>query len=358
MLNFLINKILYSISVLFGVILVIFFLFTILPGDPSKMIMDKRDNFDLNNAIKEKYGFNYSKLNQFFFYLNDISPLSFHSTKEDSFTNINKHKYSIFYKVYTNAFIIVLKYPYLRESYYRNNTLVSEIILNTIPNTIILAFTAIFISLILGIFLGIICAIHNEKIIDNLIFNFSILGISLPSFFSAIIISWFFGFYLSEYTGLNMTGDLFEVDNFGNGEKVKIKNIFLPALTLAIRPLSVFIQLTRKSIINTLNQDFIKTAYSKGLSLNRILFVHALPNSINPIITSSSSWFASMLAGSVFVEYIYGWNGIGKEIVDSLNFLDLPMVMGAILIISFFFIIITIFTDILYYIIDPKIRFK
>ena len=98
------------------------------------------------------------------------------------------------------------------------------------------------------------------------------------------------------------------------------------------------------------------TAKAKGLSSFRILFVHALPNALNPVVTSASGWLASMLAGAVFVEFIFGWNGLGKEIVYALNYLDLPVVMGAVLTLSICFVIITIFTDLLYYLLDPKIR--
>jgi len=125
---------------------------------------------------------------------------------------------------------------------------------------------------------------------------------------------------------------------------------------LGIRPLAVIIQLIRNSLIETLSQDYIRTAFSKGLSKYQVIFKHALKNSLNPVITALTGWFASLLAGSIFVEYIFGWNGLGKEIVDALNKFDTPVVMGAVITIAFIFIIINIVVDLIYVYLDPRIK--
>ena len=132
----------------------------------------------------------------------------------------------------------------------------------------------------------------------------------------------------------------------------------LPAVTLGIRPLSVVIQLCRNSLLEVLEMDYIRTAKSKGLSKILIVFKHALRNAINPVVTAVSGWFASMLAGAVFVEYIFAWNGLGKEIVDSLNKMDLPVLMGSVLLIASVFVIINIIVDLIYGLLDPRIRFS
>ena len=181
---------------------------------------------------------------------------------------------------------------------------------------------------------------------------------SVPSFFSAIIFAWFFGFVLQKYTHLNMTGSLYEVDDFGEGKYVQIKNLLLPAIVLGIRPLAVVIQLMRNSLLEVLSQDYIRTAKAKGLSMFKIIKRHALKNALNPVVTAISGWFASLLAGAVFVEYIFNWNGLGKEIVNALNTLDLPIIMGSVLVIATMFIIINIFVDIIYGWLDPRIRLK
>jgi peptide/nickel transport system permease protein len=114
----------------------------------------------------------------------------------------------------------------------------------------------------------------------------------------------------------------------------------------------------RNSLLEVLNLDYIRTARAKGLTNYQVIKNHALKNSLNPVITAISGWFASMLAGAVFVEYIFNWNGLGKEIVNALNTLDLPVIMGSVLVIASLFIIINILVDIMYSWLDPRIRLK
>lgn len=356
MIKALLNKFLYSLLVLWGVASLVFVLLSILPGDPARMMLGQRDNEFLHDAIQDKYGFNLPIHEQYTYYLNDISPISIHAIDKKHFTCIKNQNYHIFAQKDFSKVKLVIKAPYLRMSFVRTGTSVSSIILDTLPNTILLAFSSMFIALFLGISLGLYSAVNYNKIIDQLLSSISVFGMALPSFFSAILIAWFFGYVLAEFTSLNMTGSLYEVDDYGNGEYIELKNLILPALTLGIRPLAVLMQLSRNSVLDELSKDYIRTARAKGLSKHRILWRHALPNALNPVITAASGWMASMLAGAVFVEYIFGWNGLGKEIVNALNYMDLPVVTGAVLTLSFCFIIITVLTDIIYYMLDPRIR--
>ncbi|QMU66748.1 MAG: ABC transporter permease subunit [Flavobacteriaceae bacterium] len=322
------------------------------------MMLDQRENSEQLQNIKKKYGFDQPKTVQYFYYLNDISPISFHSKNNKGYTNLDSKGY-----VYHSLFsigntIIVFKYPYLRASYQKHGKPVSEIISETLPNTIILAVFAILIAFISGIILGILSAIFKDTWFDRCIAIISTLGMSMPSFFSAILFAWLFGFVLHEYTGLEMTGSLYVVDDFGEEIFIQWKNLILPAIVLGIRPLAVVVQLMRNSLLETLTQDYVRTAKAKGLKMYQVIKNHALKNSLNPVITAISGWFASMLAGAVFVEYIFNWNGLGKEIVDALNALDLPVIMGSVLVIAAFFISITILVDIVYGWLDPRIRSK
>ena len=206
----------------------------------------------------------------------------------------------------------------------------------------------------LGVVLGIVSVLFKDGWVDKLIQLLSTFGMSVPSFFSAILFAWLFGFVLHEYTGLNMTGSLYEVDDFGEGSYIQWKNLILPAVVLGIRPLAVISQLMRNSLLEVLSQDYIRTAKAKGLSFYQVIKKHALKNALNPVVTAISGWFASMLAGAVFVEYIFGWNGLGKEIVDALNTLDLPIIMGAVIVIATLFILINIVVDLIYGWLDPK----
>ncbi|AXT53028.1 ABC transporter permease [Aquimarina sp. BL5] len=346
----------YALLTLLGVITVIFLLFTILPGDPAQMMMGQNENKEQLDIINKKYGFDLPISTQYRYYLNDLSPISFHSTKEEDFSYFNSKKYSGVSLFTIGTIRTVFKYPYLRESFQKNGKKVSQVIKETLPNTAVLAVSAILIAIFLGISMGVVSALTKDRWPDRLIQFVSTIGMSVPSFFSAIIFAWLFGYVLHEYTNLNMTGSLYEVDDFGEGTYIQWKNLILPAIVLGVRPLAVVTQLMRNSLLEVMSQDYIRTAKAKGLSLLQVIRKHALKNALNPVITAISGWFASMLAGAVFVEYIFGWNGLGKEIVDALNTSDLPIIMGAVIVISSVFILINIFVDVIYRWLDPRIR--
>ena len=343
---------------LFGVVTVIFFLFNVLPGDPAQMMLGQNEDTQQIAAVKAKYGFDKSIATQYVYYLNDVSPLSFHSTNPNDYTFLKQGKYSASSLFTIGNTTTVFKFPYLRESFTKQGKKVSQVIGETLPNTAVLAVSAICIAIVLGILMGIISALFKDRWLDKTIQIFSTLGMSIPSFFSAILFAWFFGYILHDYTNLEMTGSLYELDDFGESVHIQWKNLILPAVVLGIRPLAVVIQLMRNSLLEVFNQDYIRTARAKGLSEFQIITRHAVKNALNPVVTAISGWFASMLAGAVFVEYIFGWNGLGKEIVNALNTLDLPVIMGSVLVIALLFIIINIFVDVIYGWLDPKIKLE
>lgn len=356
MIKYLLHKIGYALLTLFGVVTVIFFLFNVLPGDPARMMLDQNENSEQLAIVKKKYGFDKPISTQYLYYLNDLSPISVHSKNAEDYTFLSESKYNAVSLFAIGNDEVVLKTPYLRESFQKSGKKVSDVIGNTLPNTFLLALFAIVIAIVIGILLGIVSALYKDTWIDRVIALLSTLGMSIPSFFSAILFAWLFGFVLHEYTGLNMTGSLYEVDDFGEGQYIQWRNILLPAIVLGIRPLGVVIQLMRNSLLETFGQDYIRTARAKGLSEFQIIRKHAVKNSLNPVVTAISGWFASMLAGAVFVEYIFGWNGLGKEIVEALNNLDLPVIMGSVIVIATTFVVINILVDLVYAYLDPKIR--
>lgn len=354
--RYLSHKIGYALITLWGVITVIFLLFNLLPSDPARMMLDQNESPEQLAIVKKKYGFDKPLFTQYFYYLNDLSFLSFHSSNKNNYTFYTEEKYSGVKLMAVSGTDIVLKFPFLRTSFQKSGKSVSQVIGDTLPNTIVLATAAICIAILCGIWLGMLSALKKDTWLDRGIQVLSTLGMSVPSFFSAVLFAWFFGFVLHEITGLKMTGSLYEMDDFGERVSIQWKNLILPAVVLGIRPLAVVIQLMRNSLLEVLSLDYIRTAKAKGLSMFRILFGHALKNALNPVVTAISGWFASMLAGAVFVEYIFGWNGLGKEIVDALNTLDLPVIMGAVLVIATMFVCINILVDIVYAILDPKVR--
>jgi peptide/nickel transport system permease protein len=214
------------------------------------------------------------------------------------------------------------------------------------------------IAVLIGVPLGVVAAVKQNTWLDTTAVFSSIVGISAPSFFMGIIIAYLFGFVWSDWTGLHITGSWFDIDVNTGERRLTLQNLILPAFTLGIRPLAIITQLTRSSMLDVLDQDYIRTAYAKGLSKRVVIWKHALRNALNPVITAVTGWFAELLAGAFFIEYIFGWKGIGKVTVDALEKLDFPVVMGSVLISALFFILINILADILYGIVDPRIRVR
>jgi ABC-type dipeptide/oligopeptide/nickel transport system permease component len=348
MLTFITKKLFYSILVMLGVVMLVFFLFQGF-GDPARLVLGQTgDSATIKNIRKELY-LDQPKWKQFVYYLNDVSPLSIH-TKEDI---ANKKLRGMFLGGHTK---VGLKIPYLRRSYQSKRD-VLQVLMDALPGTVVLALSAMFIATVLGILLGVLAAVKQNTWWDTSAIFSSVLGISAPSFFMGIVIAYVFGFVLTSYTGLHMTGSLFNVDPF-YGRELQLKNLILPAITLGIRPLAIITQLTRSAMLDVLDEDYIRTAYAKGLSKRVVIFRHALRNALNPVVTAITGWFAELLAGAFFVEYIFGWKGIGKVTVNALEKLDFPVVMGSVLITATFFIVINLLADVLYGIIDPRIRTK
>lgn len=351
MLRFLARRIRYSLLVLLGVVTVVFFLFNVLPGDPARLVMGQRtDLASLENARKEM---NLDKplATRYILYLNDISPVSIHV--QDS---ASKAKYGYITILPVGSKCLAVKWPYLGRSY-RTKREVFTILAEALPGTIVLALAAIIVAAILGILLGIVAALKKDTWLDTSAIAASVTGVSMPSFFVGLFIAYLFGYLLHNTTGLNMTGSLWEYDAV-SGRHLVLRNLILPAIALGIRPMAIIAQLTRSSLLDVLSQDYIRTAYAKGLTTSKVVFRHALPNALNPVITAISGWLAELLAGSFFIEYIFGWKGVGKITVDALDKFDFPMVMGSVLLTSFIFIVVNLFTDLLYGRLDPRVTLK
>ena len=348
MTKYLTRRFLYGLLVMIGVVVVVFFLFQGF-GDPSRLMMGQTADAATQENIRKELYLDQPKWKQFLLYVNDVSPVALHSKEEIESKKLN----GLFVGGETR---LAIKLPYLRRSYQSKRD-VWDILMEALPGTILLAFSAILIATLIGIPLGVLAAVKRNTWMDTSAVFTSILGISAPSFFMGIVIAYVFGFVLTDYTGLHMTGSLYDTDPF-EGRQLQLQNLILPAVTLGIRPLAIITQLTRSSMLDVLNQDYIRTAYAKGLSRRAVIWKHSLRNALNPVITAITGWFAELLAGAFFVEYIFGWKGIGKITVDALEKLDFPVVMGSVLVSSFFFIVVNMIADLLYGVIDPRVRLE
>ncbi|HUM50527.1 MAG TPA: ABC transporter permease [Chitinophagales bacterium] len=349
MIKFILNKFFYGILVLLGVVFVIFALFNILPVDPARLTLGQRADVESVEAINKELGLDKPKIVQFSLYLNDLSPIALHDNDEKT-----KEKYGYLKLIPFGEKALVLKAPYLRRSYQTKKE-VAKILQEALPQTIILAFSAMIFASVIGIFLGVIAAVKQHSWFDNFAMSVSVLGISVPSYFSAILLGYFFGIVLHKYTGLDQTGGLTYIDDYGN-KVLAFRNLILPAIALGSRPIGIIFQLTRSAMLDVLSQDFIRTARAKGLSNITVLFKHALRNALNPVITTVSGWFASLLAGAFFVEVIFDIKGLGYTAVDALQKFDFPVAMGTVLFTASVFIVVNFLVDILYAVLDPRIR--
>jgi len=435
--KFILKKLIYGVLVLFGAVTLVFLIFNLRPGDPARMLGGQRADAEVIESIRQDLGLDLPLYQQYFLYLNDLSPISIHNpTVESSHVYLDTAKYKGVELInFTDNRSLMIKKPYLRRSY-RSKKEVSAIISESMPGTFWLALTAIVFATLLGIILGVITALKKGTFIDEFLLVVSVLGMSAPSFYMAMIISLLFGFYWADIislplvpllflfggilvgiifnkrnrklgferkfsftymtsitlmsfsigmgywilsliinsasgsdfmpgttwtldmsgTGLEMTGALYEYPDSGGEKELRLQNLILPALTLGIRPLAIIVQLTRSSLLEVLSLDYVRTAKAKGLSYYKVVIRHALRNALNPVVTAISGWFASLLAGAVFVERIFNWKGLGEQILDSLLYDDFPILIGCSLLICAIFVVLNVFVDILYGVLDPRVR--
>ncbi len=312
------------------------------------MTLGQRSDIATIEQVRKNLNLDLPPWQRYLLYLNDLSPIGIQTGdrvgQDWTGLKIPLSKTSAVY----------LKFPQLGRSY-QSKKKVSAILLEALPGTIILALSSMLIATILGLFLGIIAALYKDSWIDQLAILLSTMGVSIPSFFAGILIAWFFGYILHDFTGLSLIGSLQEMEAY-EGKHLVLKNLILPTIALGVRPMAIITQLMRNSMLEVMGTDYIRTAYAKGLSQKAVVLKHALRNAINPVITAIGGWFGELLAGSFFVEYIFAWKGVGKVTVDALNKFDFPVVMGSVLLSSCIFILVSLMTDELYAKIDPRVR--
>lgn len=320
------------------------------PVDPARLTFGQRTD---SAAVERKQAelFLDKPLHiQMAYYLNDISPISFgdgarYANKDVPFIKISggeKEKGLLF------------KMPYFRESFQSGKS-VSALLKDAIPKTLILAIAAMGIAILFGIILGIIAALVKDTWLDQFIIGVSVIGISVPSYVSAIVLALIFGFLLRDYTGLNIQGSIFDINDIGD-EVIVWKNLILPAIALGVRPLAIITQLMRSSLLDVMTQDYMRTAKAKGLEFKKVILNHGVKNSLNPVFTAVTGWFASLLAGAFFVENVFNFKGIGGLTVNALINYDIPVLLGCVIFVCTVFIGINILVDYGYRFFDPKMK--
>ncbi len=304
MIQFALKRIWQSIPVILGVIIITFVLMYIIPGDPVVSMVGERFDESRIEELRNELHLNEPLWKQFLVYMGNVIQGDF-----------------------GRSFI--------------TDRPVMEDLLDKLPNTAMLAAAAMFFAVLIGVGIGIISSLRPNTILDRGIMIFALAGISTPVFWLGLMLALFFGVYLQ---WLPPTG-------FGG-----LEYLILPAITLGLRSAAYLARITRASMLDVLNKDYIRTARSKRLPEWKVVLKHALPNAFIPVITVIGTDFGSYLSGAVLTESIFGWPGIGRFALDAILKRDFPVIQGTVLFMAIVFICANLVVDILYGVIDPRIR--
>jgi peptide/nickel transport system permease protein len=309
---YLMKRVLSIIPVLIIVSIIVFTLIHLIPGDPARTILGQEASGEQIENLREEMGLNKSIVTQYFVWITGIF-------KGD-----------------------------LGTSYFSNQP-VSEILFQYLGATLSLAIYAQILALVIAIPLGILAARKKGTIIDQILTSASLFGISLPSFLSGLFLVMIFGVLLK---WLPVAG----YKPLDQGIIEHIKYLTLPAVSLGLLQAALITRMTRSSMLEILGQNFIRTAKAKGAKEQRIIYYHALRNAFIPILTVIGQSFASLVAGAAVVETIFNIPGIGQLIVNSVTRRDYSVIQGIVLFITVCYVFINLFIDVLYSIIDPRVR--
>jgi len=304
MVKYIFNRILQVLPVITGVLIISFVLMVVLPGDPVLSMVGERYDENTVEIMRKKLNLDKPLIIRMGMFFEDI-------IKGD-----------------------------LGNSFISGRPVVKEI-LEKLPNTFVLAVGAMVIAVLVGVFLGMATSLFPGSWFDKTILVLALTGISAPVFWTGLVFILFFGVYLG---WLPPTG-------YGG-----IEHIILPAFTLGLRSAAQITRLTRSAMLETLGQDYIRTAQSKELPWWKILVKHALPNSMIPVLTVIGTDFGSYLSGAVLTESIFGWPGVGRLALGAIISRDFPVVQGTVLFMAMMFICVNLIVDILYGVIDPRLR--
>ncbi len=230
----------------------------------------------------------------------------------------------------------------LGRSVQTNRPVVQEIV-DRLPNTIALAVTAMVLAVLFGITLGVLAGLRQNTWLDTLLMLLALAGVSVPVFWLGLLFILLFAVQLG---WLPATGE--------GG----VRGLILPATALAALSTATLARLVRSSIIEVLNQDFLRTSRAKGLRQGAIILRHALPNALIPVVTVIGLQFGNLLSGAVITETVFARAGLGKLVVDSINNKDFPTVQGVILVLATIYVVVNLLVDLSYAVIDPRIRFE
>ena len=322
------RKVLRGAAVLWGSFTLVFLIFTAVP-DPARELAGQQADPEVIADIRARFGLDAPPMVRYWNALAALSPIG---EKQDGGWGF--------------------RMPSLGQSFVRPASVVS-LLADALPATALLALTALTLAMLFGIPMGLLAARAPGGWFDRIVVGGSVLGMSAPSFFMAILIGFLFAVKWGGWTSLPLTGSLWDLDAEGR-TVISPVHLVLPALTLGLRPLAVLSQLMRGAALDVLSSPHVRTARAFGASMKDIMWRHVLRNALNPVVTAASGWLAQLLAGAVFVEFVFGWRGLGFLLFEALEQHDLPVVMGGVLLVSFTFVAVNALADLSYRWLDPR----
>ncbi|MBC8390387.1 MAG: ABC transporter permease [Actinobacteria bacterium] len=308
MLYFIIRRILQIIPVIIGVTLILFTLMYIIPEDPAKLILEKGATPEALQNLREKMGIDKPVYVQYWRYIKQLA-------KGDLGTS------------------------------YRYRRSVNGILADHYPNSIKLALAAIIIEIIIGIFAGIVSAVKKYSYWDMLVTVSTTIAVCVPVYWLGMMLQVAFGLKLG---WLPMSG-------MGDGS---IRYYILPAITLASVSTAFVARMTRSTMLEVLSNDYITTAYAKGLSTNMVIGKHALKNALIPVVTLIGMDLGALMGGAILTETVFNWPGVGRTIYLAILQRDAPVVIGGTIILVMIFVVMNLIVDIIYALLDPRIRYE
>ena len=314
--------------VLWGSFTLVFLIFTSVP-DPARQLAGQQADPEVIADLRARFGLDQTPWVRYVHAVQALSPLG---TLEDGGWGV--------------------RWPSLGQSYVRPAS-VGSLLMQALPATGLLAITALIFAIVLGLPMGLVAARNPGGWFDRIVVGGSVLGMSAPSFFMAILLGYVFAVRWGGWTGLPLTGSLWDLDDQGQ-TTLALRHLILPAITLGLRPLAVLSQLMRGAALDVLSAPHVQTARAFGASENEVMRHHVLRNALNPVVTAASGWLAQLLAGAVFVEFVFGWRGLGFLLFEALEQHDLPVVMGGVLLVSFTFVMVNALADLTYRLLDPR----
>ena len=304
--SYLVRRLAYSVFVIWGAVTIVFVVVRLIPGDPAQLMVGAEGTKADVEALRHRFGLDQPLAVQYVRYLGQAAHLDFGDS-------------------------LRLEVP------------AAQAVSQRVPVTALLAATAMGLGIAVSMPLGIFAALHKQSVLDRAVSVISLLGQSVPNFWLGIMFILVFARELRWFPSAGTGG---------------VDHLVLPAATLALLLVGVLTRLVRSGLLDVLDEEYVRSAYAKGLTLRRVINRHALPNMLIPVITVVGLQLGSLLAGAVIVETVFGWAGVGRLLVDAISNRDYPIVQVAILFITTGFILVNLLVDLSYAYIDPRIRYR